>query len=125
MANSVLLGLGNDSLGMGALHAVKAGQVAAGAALADDIARGTSLDVVVGDVAAIRGLVPEGVAVDAGARGLAGELEVGALRVGLNQGVASTGAGAAVERGLGRVRAHHGRDGRKEDREGGGKLHGG
>ncbi len=68
------------------------------AALPSHVAVDASLDVVVGDVAAIRGLVPDGVALDIGARRLARDGHSVALGVGLLDSVASARAGAAVDR---------------------------
>lgn len=62
-----------------------------------NVAAGTGLDIVVAHVAAVRGLVPELVAVDVGAGGLAGDAEVGSALVGLDDAVAGARTGAAVE----------------------------
>ncbi len=129
---TLLLGLADDGPGVLGLHRVEAGEVAAAAAatgaaaaaLGRHVARGAGLDVVVGDVAAVGGLVPERVAIDAGAWGLAGDLDVGTLLVGLDDLVAGAGTRAAVEGvGLDWVGAHHGHgghEGENEERE----LHG-
>lgn len=88
---------------LGCAHDVCAGAgtgapaaAAAGAALVGDIAGRAGLDVVVGNVAAVGGFVPQAVAEDALAGLLAGDLYVGALGVGLDAFVAGAGAGATV-----------------------------
>ena len=108
-AELFLLRLGNDGLSVLSLDRVQAGQVAAAAAaaaaaataLARDVAVFARLHVVVGDVAAIGCLVPDVVAEHVGAGGLAGDLDVVALRVGLDDLVAGAWAGAAVHGGTG------------------------
>jgi hypothetical protein len=67
-------------------------------ALVRDIAVAARLDVVVGHVAAIGRLVPDAVALHVGAGRLAGDLDVGALAVGLLDAVVGAGPGAAVDR---------------------------
>ncbi len=96
-----------------------------GAAFSDHKVAATRLDVVVCDVAAVGGLVPEGVAVDGLPASLARELDVDALGVGLDDLVAGAGAGAAVDAvgfdGVG----GDGRDGRRQEKGNVGELHGG
>lgn len=65
-------------------------------ALLGDIAVGASLDIVIGDVAAILSLIPDAVAVHRGAGGLAADGNIGALAVGLLYSVAGARARAAV-----------------------------
>jgi hypothetical protein len=86
------------------------------------------LDIVVGHIAAVRGLVPDVVAVDVVAVGLAGELDVGGPGVGFDDRAGSRGLRTAVERvGVGQgIRC--GRDqsyggGQKRERSDDGKLH--
>ena len=69
----------------------------AAAALCGNVVASASQDVVVGHIAAVGGLVPEGVSVDVRARGLAGDAELGTLSVGLHDAVAGTGTRATVE----------------------------
>ncbi|KFZ16990.1 hypothetical protein V502_04809 [Pseudogymnoascus sp. VKM F-4520 (FW-2644)] len=69
----------------------------AGVALGLDVLARTGLYVVVGDVAAVGGEIPDGVSVHAGARGLAGDGHGVALGVGLLDGVVCAGTGAAVD----------------------------
>jgi hypothetical protein len=124
-ANALLLGLGDDGPGVRRLHRVETREVAAaaaagaaGIAVGRDVAGAARLDVVVGDVAPVRGLVPERVAVDARAGDLAGDLEIGALGVRLDDLVAGARARAAVEGvGLDGVGADHGHSGREGDSE--------
>jgi len=66
-------------------------------ALGGDITIGAGLDIVIGHIAAVRGLVPKLIAVDAGASGLAGDLDIGALGVGLFDRVAGARTRAAVD----------------------------
>lgn len=61
------------------------------------VAAAAGLDVVIGHIAAVGGLVPELVAVDVVAGGLAGDGEVGAALIGLDDTVISTGARPTVE----------------------------
>lgn len=133
--DTVLLRLGDDSPSMRRLLGIQTGQVALAAAAAatsastrrallGNIAVGARLDVVVGDVAPVLGLDPEVVAVDAGAFGLARDLDVGALLVGLDDLVAGARAAAAVERvGLDGVGADRWEDGGREGEGDQGDLH--
>ena len=122
-AQPFFLRFADNGSGMRGLNGVEAGEIAAaaattaaGIAVGRNIAGGAGLDVVVGDVAAIRGLVPECVAFDACARGLAGDLDIGALLVCLHDFVAGSGTGAAVERvRFDGVRADHGHSGHKTE----------
>lgn len=86
------------------LKGVQGGKVASGwgrssatTALANDHAGGTSLHVVVGNIAVIRSLVPERISLDALAAGLAGNLDVLVKLVGLDHLVAGSWTGAAVD----------------------------
>lgn len=83
------------------------------AAALGNVVASASQDVVVGNVAAVRSLIPEGVSVDVGARGLAGNAKLGTLSIGLDDAVAGAGTRAAVKTiGLDRVGAGQGqRDG--------------
>jgi len=74
-----------------------AGAASTRAALAGHIAVAASLDVIVRNIAAVRGLVPKIVAVDIGASSLAADLDVGALLVDLLDRVASAWAAATVD----------------------------
>lgn len=70
---------------------------AATIAVLGHVVAGAGLDVVVGHVAAVRGLVPKLVTVDVGAGSLAGDGKVGAALVGLDDAIVGTRTRAAVE----------------------------
>lgn len=69
----------------------------AAVAFLGNVAGATCFHVVIGNVAAIGGLVPDAVALDVGAGSLAGDCNVGALLVGFDHGVRGSWAGAAVD----------------------------
>lgn len=75
----------------------RAAAVRAAVAVLGDHAIGAGLHVEVGDVAAVLGLVPKGVALDAFAIGLAGDVYILAVVVGRDRGIAGRGTLAAVE----------------------------
>lgn len=94
-----------DGIGVGAITT---------AATGGDIIARSCLDIPVGNVAAIRGSVPEIIAVDAGARGLAGERHLLSLIVLLDDWEVRAGPGSAVDTvGLDGVSAHNRYRGRK------------
>ena len=86
--------LAGDLAVRGGVPAAGGGGLAVGVC---DAAAGAGLDVVVGDVAAVCCFVPDVGAVDGLAGGLAGELDVVAFFVGLDDAVAGCGARAAVD----------------------------
>lgn len=67
------------------------------AALGLHVPVGAGLDVVVGDVAAVGGFVPDAVSADDGAFALAADCDAVAFLVGFLHGVAGAGAGATVD----------------------------
>lgn len=87
--------------------------------MAGDIAAGASRHIVVGNVAAVRGLVPKLVPIHIGAGCLAGNGDISAQIVGLDDLVAGAGARAAVDAAAGdRVgvdKWHSSRNGEGED----------
>lgn len=86
----LFLCLSNDIFGVLGLSLVEPGEVSTAAATATtaaiaplgDIAVGAGLDIVVGYVAAVRGLVPDIVAIDTSAGGLAADRDIGSQLVG-------------------------------------------
>lgn len=88
-----MLGLGGCETG----QVSTAAATAAAVAFLGDIAAAPGSDIVVGNIAAVGGLVPDFVAVHGGAGGLAGDCNIGTLLVALDYRVRGPWTRAAVD----------------------------
>lgn len=92
-----MLGLSGCETGQVSTAATAAAASAAAITFLGDIAAAPGSDIVVGNIAVVGGLVPDFIALDGGAGGLAGDCNIRSLLVALDYRVRGSWAGAAVD----------------------------